>query len=130
MGVSIHGYAYLLEDLNKQVDEWLGKHGGVREGAEPFSVFFENIAGEFGIILGEHFVTVYNEYYEGYNPDYEFQKAIERYYFPGKDWDEVHYRDTLDFAGKYFGGGASAGDVLESLYEDEFGYEGEFSDEY
>jgi hypothetical protein len=130
MGVSIHGSAYVLADVVDQIDKYVKENGGYRDNALSAYDFLHKVAPEFGAIIDSHFVTVYNEYYEDYNPAYEFTKAVSTYYFPYVDIDE-DFDKSFDLKNSiYFSGGASADEVLDDLFEDEFGYEGKFSDRW
>lgn len=133
MGVSIHGEAYKVSDVISQITAFVEENGGRREDALPPAQFFAKVAPEFGLIIGDTFVTVWNEYYDEYNAASNFHGAVDHYYFPNHEKDaeesERGYWDGfwLD-GGKSFGGGANASEILGSLFEDEFGYEGKFSD--
>jgi hypothetical protein len=130
MGVSINGEAYRVDDVIKQIDTYVVSNGGFREGALSADEFFHTLADDFGIILGEHFALVYNEYYESYNPAYEFTKAVSSYYFPYVDIDE-NYNESFSLNnGTDFGEGANADEILSAVFEEEFGYEGKFSDRW
>jgi hypothetical protein len=126
MGVNIHGKAYNVDDLVVEIHKFVEENGGYREGALAAGEFFYEIADDFGVVLDDWFVTVYNEYYEDYNPSHEFNKAVTTYYFP--DRREDIQDGELEFYpdGKRFVGGANAGEILETHFEDEFGYEGKF----
>jgi hypothetical protein len=134
MGVSIHGDAYRIIDLLEYMEAWVAKNGGYRDDALKVEDFLYKVADDFGVVLDDWFVTVYNEYYEDYNPESNFFSAVQTYYFPEVDWDEYDYGDEHqefwpngNFR-KYFGGGANSSEILEAHFEDEFGYEGKFSD--
>lgn len=130
MGVSIHGDAYALVDVIDQIDNYVKKNGGYRENALSAYEFFYKVAPEFGTILDSHWATVYNDCYEDYNSEYEFTKAVSSYYFPYVDIDE-DYDKSFDLDNStYFSGGANAEEVLNDLFEEEFGYEGKFSDRW
>lgn len=129
MGVSIHGSAYPLQSLLDQMDDFVIRNGGYRENALSPEGFLRTVVDDFGILLDDHFVTVCNEYYEDYNPEYNFTAAVQRYYFPEKDWDECDYGDEFyPKDDKYFGGGGNAEEVLSEKFESEFGYEGKYSE--
>jgi hypothetical protein len=128
MGVSIHGSAYSVDYLVVEINKFVVENGGYREGALDPRSLIHIIGPEFGLILGDKFITVQNEYYEDYNPDYEFTVAIREYYFPHYDREN----DNLELSFEqyiYFGGGASADEVLDNIFPDEFGYEGKFYNE-
>jgi hypothetical protein len=128
MGVSIHGSAYSIDHLVVEINKFVTDNGGYREGALDPRSLIVIIGSKFGLILEDKFITVYNEYYEDYNPDYEFSAAIKEYYFPNHDSEddslELYFDEYI-----YFGGGANAGEVLGDIFEDEFGYEGKFYNE-
>lgn len=132
MGVSIHGEAYNVFDVISQIVEHVENNGGRRENSLPPGEFFAKVAPSFGLIIGDTFVTVWNEYYDDYNPASELLSAVDDYYFPnheelGKQSERGYWdRFWLD-GGKSFGGGANALEVLGDLFEDEFGYEGKFT---
>lgn len=130
MGVSIHGDAFEVSKVIAQIEDYVEKQGGLREGALNPVAFLEEAGPQFGIILGDHFVLVYNEYYEDYNPSYNFDRAVSIYYFPHVDVDEDYDKHFSLEGGTYFGGGANAEEVLSGLFEDEFGDEGKFSDRW
>lgn len=130
MGVSIHGDAVKVSEVISQIENYVDKMGGVREGALNPVEFFEKAGPQFGIILDDHFVLVYNEYYEDYNPSYNFDRAVSLYYFPYVDVDEDYDKHFSLTGTTYFGGGANADEVISDLFEDEFGYEGKFADRW
>lgn len=128
MGVNIHGEHHRISEVFEAIESFVNKNGGYRKGALSPSEFFYKVADQFGVVLDDWFVTVYNEYYSdsGYNPSYEFDNAVQRYYFPLKDFDEAPYGQEFDLPYHSFGDGANAEEILESLFEDEFGYDGTF----
>lgn len=129
MGVGIHGDAYKILDLLVYMENWVNQNGGYRDNSLNVEDFLYKVADDFGAILGDWFVTVYNEYYDDYNPEFNFYCAVQKYYFPEVDWDGFDSRDEhSDFwpDSKYFGGGANSSEILESHFEDEFGYDGTF----
>lgn len=127
MGINIHGEWHPIAEVLSTMEEFIAKNGGYREGALPASDFFYKVAEDFGAIIDEFWVTVYNEYYSdsGYNPSQEFDAAVQRYYFPEIDWNE-NWETDFDLPYRSFGDGANADDILETHFEDEFGYEGKF----
>ena len=129
MGINIHGEHHKVSDVLKAMDSFVVKNGGLRDGALSVTDFFYKVADDFGVILDDWWVTVYNEYYSdsGYNPSYEFKEAVQRYYFPHIDWDE-NWETDFNLPYSTQGEGANAYDILETHFEDEFGYEGKFSD--
>ena len=130
MGVSIHGDHIRVGEVIRQIDAYVKKNGGYREGALPADEFFDKVATDFGAVLDQHFVLVYNEYYEDYNPSYNFDRAVSLYYFPYVDLDE-DYDKHFDLENTtYFGGGANAEEVVSAVFEEEFGDEGKFSDRW
>lgn len=129
MGMNIHGSYVKAYAMVAEIHDFVVENGGYREGSISADEFFSKVSLEFGIMLDGYFVTVYNEYYSdsGYNPQAQFNQAVMRYYFPERgeeieDGDLEFYPDT-----KSFGDGANAEEILDSLFPEEFGYEGKFS---
>lgn len=127
MGVSIHGDGYLVDQVVKDIDAFVQNHGGYRDGALRPREWFNKVAGSFGLVLDKWFLTVYNEYYEDYNPERQFVKAVEQYYFPNYDEETNEWLDFDLTSRIYFGGGANASEILADKFDNEFGYEGTFS---
>lgn len=123
MGVSINTHVYRVDRLLRSVEEFISENGGYREGALPAREFFMKVYNEFGAVDDNKFYVLWNEYYDEYSPASNFLIIIQEYYFPGQDtefWSDDY--DTLP-------GGVSYSEVLSELFEDEFGYEGKFSNE-
>lgn len=78
MGISIDVHVYDYEQLVNDIRE---KAEGV-EIPEGRSVefFVQNILPEFGLVCGDKFVTLWNDYYEYYNSGAELMNAVELYF--------------------------------------------------
>lgn len=122
MGCSINLHVYPVASLLKDIEEFVEESGGRREGALPPREFFSKVADQFGEVADGKFYVVWNEYYEDYNPAINFLKIIQEYYFPNQDTD--FWADDYETISE----GANAHEILSDLFEDEFGYEGKFSD--
>lgn len=127
MGVSIDIHVYNLDTLLPDIEKHVEDNGGYREGAIPVRQWFLKVSPEFGIVADGKFYTLWNEYFEDYNAASQFLEAVDMYYFPERDEDE---HDGFWCSGYETVSGANAHEVLESLFEDEFGEEGKFTDEY
>lgn len=139
MGVSINLRVYPLASLVDEIDKFVLEEGGYREGALSPTEFLIKVGDEFGRLTSDEFMVVWNEYYENYNPASNFLTAVDDYYFPerrdreeGEGVPESYkngqgYYDTF-WTNKYttYSEGANAADVLEGVFEDEFGYDGTF----
>lgn len=124
MGVSINIHVYPLGKLLNAIEEHVESNGGYRKGALPARQWFMKVAPEFGIVADGKFYALWSEVFEDYNAASQFLGAVDQYYFPGYDDDDEY--DTFWSDDYETAGGANALDVLESLFEDEFGYEGKF----
>lgn len=123
MGVSIDIHVYPLGTLLNSIEKHVEDEGGYREGALPVRQWFMKVAPEFGVVADGKFYTLWSEVFEDYNAAAQFLNAVDRYYFP--EYDEEKY-DTFWCDDYETAGGANAQEVLRSLFEDEFGYEGKF----
>ena len=105
MGVSIDIHVYDYFNLVKEITKAV-KEGGVEipEG-RSINDFVERVLPEFGLRAGDKFVTLWNEYYEGYNAGAELFAAVDLYF--GLDGT---FLDGYDWVG-----GANAHEVLEAL---------------
>lgn len=121
MGVSIDGNIYRVEDVVKQIEDYVNEHGRRPGTVEP-KEFFAKVADEFGTLAGDFFVIICNEYYEDYNPQYEFFNAVMKYYY-GEDEDDEHdfwLQNCITVTG-----GANADEVLGEVFgvDLKFGYD-------
>lgn len=121
MGLSINIHIYPLGALLNAIEEHVEANGGYRQGALPVRQWFTKVAPEFGVVADGKFYTLWSEASEDYNAAAQFLMAVDMYYFPGEDLYDTFWSDDYEWAG-----GANAGEVLGSLFEDEFGYEGKF----
>lgn len=132
MGVSINLHVYDKDRLVTEIDEYVKKEGGYREGAHRADSFLTLVADSFGLLTPTQFLVVWNEYYEDYNPASNFLNAVDKYYFPERNednaldggWWESFWADSYSTCS----GGANADEVLGDLFPEEFGYEGKFAD--
>lgn len=142
MGVSISLHVYDKDKLVKSIDDFVQQEGGYREGAHRADSFLELVGNEFGRLTPTEFHVVWNDYYKDYNPAANFLHAVDKYFFPERDEDDEPPQEYMDKTGrrsyntfwssdyKTYSEGANASEVLSDLFEDEFGYEGKFSDRW
>lgn len=131
MGVSIDIHIYNIGELLDEIETYVKKEGGYREGALPVRQWFTRVAPKFGVVEGDKFFLLWNEYYEEYNAATAFLNAVDRYYFPDRTEDNAPedkgYWDTFFAHGYGYGvSGATTDEVLSELFPEEFGYEGKF----
>lgn len=136
MGVSINLHVYQVPPLVREIDKFVMEEGGYREGALSPHKFLSAVGDEFGRLTTDEFLVVWNEYYDNYNPAYNFIKAVDDYYFPErKEQDEVpeSYKNGQGYYDTFWGGdyeiyseGANADEILEAVFPEEFGYDGTF----
>lgn len=112
MGVTINGSIYRVEDVVRQIEDYVNENGQRPGTVEP-QEFFAKVAAEFGALVGDFFVIICNEYYEDYNPQYEFFDAVTKYYY-GEDEDGECGFWLSDVKG--IPGGANADEVLEEVF--------------
>lgn len=138
MGVSIDIHVYDRAKLVADIDKYVKQEGGYREGAIPADDFLTAVGNEFGRLTPTEFLVLWNEYYEEYNSGSNFLNAVDRYYFPERDEDSVPpdsykdgkgYYDTFWSDGYGYIHGNTCEEVLSGVFPDEFGEEGNFTDE-
>lgn len=111
MGVSIHGTILDLQKLADTLRERLSETAADTKFLEP-SQFLATVAPFFGHVEGNTFYTIWNEYYDDYNPASNFMEIIERYYgLEGRGFDIVTSAEIVD----YIGEGVNAEDIAEQL---------------
>lgn len=128
MGVSINLHVYNKDRLVSDIDRYVVKNGGYREGAHRPDSFLELVGPEFGVVTADKFMVVWNEYYEEYNPASNFLEAVDHYYFPNHEQlgeeSENGYWDTFwSDAYSTESEGNQALDVLETVFPAEFDWE-------
>lgn len=133
MGVNISLHVHQVETLLNEIEEHIEKNGGYREGALPVREWFLKVAPEFGVVEGNKFLVVWNEYYEVYNPASNFLKVVDDYFFPNhEELGEESERGWWDgfWSSNYTteSEGVNSSEILAELFPEEFGYEGKFSD--
>lgn len=105
MSIDLHIYDYfdLIDDIHKKV---YGAEGEVPDG-RSIDDFIERVLPEFGLRVGNKYVTLWNEYYSdsGYNSGSELMRAVELYFGLDDVW--------LD--GYTYGKHANAREVLDDL---------------
>lgn len=87
MGVSIDASIYDIPSAAVHMQQFLYKHAEHRrpEATMDPKDFILTVGPDFGVILDDKFVMVYNEYYEWYNPASNFNQAVNMYYFGTTD---------------------------------------------
>lgn len=113
MGVSIHGSAYDVASLLNEIEAWVGD---LPPGKIPVREFVRALLPHFGLVENGKFYTVWNEYYEEYNPAYEFGKAIAVYYRGVEDEYDEFYSSSYQM----YSSGANAVEVLEEILGEEY----------
>jgi len=106
VNISLHVYDYdqLVQDIYREVANKAANN--VPEGRNV-ATFRDTVLPEFGILAGDKFVTLWNEYYSdsGYNSASELFRAVEMYF--GIDDVFLSKYESPDSANAY--------EVLESL---------------
>lgn len=96
MGISIDNHIYDLSELREYTEENCGTTG---------LAFLELAMPKFGTVVGDQFITLWNEYYEEYNSAREFL------YFMEKMTGHEDYDPPYD----YVPCGANAREVADEL---------------
>lgn len=121
MGVNINIHVYNRKNLENDIDVFVLKNGGYREGVVHPTEFLDRIGEHFGILDKQQYTVLWNEYYEEYNAGTNFLLAVENYYFPSLDeadfWSSSYHS---------FYPSESYLDALEDAFPDEFHNESEF----
>lgn len=133
MGASIDARVYHIDTVVGQMEAFLETHAEHRrpEATVEPADFIEKVMPNFGVVVGEHFVMVYNEYYEGYNPTSNFLHSAHTYYFGDSDLYSIigTFEDIFDWLGgeEVTGGAEPLGvDIAKELGLD---YPGEYYDD-
>jgi hypothetical protein len=124
MGVSINAHVYDQAALVDEINSFVNNHGGIREGALLPDEWLEKVGNEYGLLIDGKFIVVWNEYHEDYNPATTFLGDVVKYYFPETDEDDYDF-----WSSNYTTIDGGVEDVLGSVFEEEFGYEGKFIDD-
>lgn len=115
MGVSIDAEIYDIATMTEQFESFLAEHSAYRrENTVEPAVFLEKVMPNFGAVVGDKFVMVYNEYYEDYNPVLNFLESANTYYFGTNDLSSLLnvYNYIFDWmGGEDVTGGAEPLDV-------------------
>jgi histidinol phosphatase-like PHP family hydrolase len=77
MGVSIHMNSYDYHALATTISDIADAANTAGRSAQEF---IDRVLPEFGVVAGDKFVILYNEYYEEYNNCVEFWRAIDLYF--------------------------------------------------
>lgn len=103
MGVSIDLHVYDLGAIQQQIRN-IAESIECPEGRTA-DYFIENILPEFGFTADDKYITLWNEYYEGYNSGSELMSAVDMYF-----GTEDTYLDGYGYVGN-----VNAYEVLEKL---------------
>ncbi len=105
MGVSIDLHVYVYSDLVGELEKIADK-SDVPEG-HTVDDFVERVLPEFGMVTGDKYVTLWNEYYSdsGYNSASELFRAVEMYF----------NAEDVFLSGYGYGEHANAEEVFERL---------------
>lgn len=104
MGVIIHGTYAEVDSLVLELEKSDEVRASIGNGKLPARELLELIMPHFGVVNGGKFFTVYNEYFEDYDPFSNFSSLVRRYYdildedwyFPFKIWEDFGYGVTDD----------------------------------
>ena len=103
MGVSIDIHSYNYAALCTKISDIAAMANTKDRTAEYFVDF---ILPEFGVVAGDRYLTLWNEYYDEYNSGSELMRAVDLYFGV-----EDTYLSGYDYIG-----GANAYEVLEALH--------------
>lgn len=77
MGVSIHMSSYNYYALATQISDIADM---AKTEGRTAQEFIDRVLPKFGVVAGDKFLTLYNEYYEDYNAQGAFWTAIDMYF--------------------------------------------------
>lgn len=87
MGVSINAHVYDVKELVQNIEHTKTKATDLTPGQ-----FLEKVAPEYGAILGDKFVVIWNDYFDEYNPAVKFLNIVGRYFGIEDFWSSSYDR--------------------------------------
>jgi len=111
MGVSINTHIYVYNQLVHDIRELVSEEPDRMPEGRSLDEFLQKVLPKFGNRFDGYFVTIWNEYYEDYNPASELMQAVGLYFNLSDVW-LGNYKTGV--------GGANAYEILTDVIGDEF----------